>query len=101
MLVERTADPSASLGMTKGRATLPWRAVAGQKVFFIALGEAQAMSTRDDKGKGGASISLRCWLRDLRFSQPARDVDGSTAHALGMEHPCSLAELQALSSSAS
>ena len=36
--VRGTADPSASLGMTKGRATLPWRAVAGQKVFFISLG---------------------------------------------------------------
>jgi hypothetical protein len=42
--VRGTADPSASLGMTKGKAalpwtkgkaTLPWRAVAEQKPFFI------------------------------------------------------------------
>jgi hypothetical protein len=39
--VERTADPSASLGMTKGRATLPWRAVARLKLFFISLGGPQ------------------------------------------------------------
>jgi hypothetical protein len=38
MLVERTADPSAALGMTKGSATLPWRAVGGPEVFFISLG---------------------------------------------------------------
>jgi hypothetical protein len=36
--VRRTADPSAALGMTKGRAALPWRAVARPKVFFITLG---------------------------------------------------------------
>ena len=40
--VRGTADPSAALGMTKGRATLPWRAVGGQKVFFITLGGPQA-----------------------------------------------------------
>ena len=32
-MVRGTADPSAALGMTKGSATLPWRAVAGQKAF--------------------------------------------------------------------
>jgi hypothetical protein len=36
--VRGTADPSAALGMTKERAALHWRAVARQKVFFIALG---------------------------------------------------------------
>jgi hypothetical protein len=30
------ADPSASLGMTKGRVKLPWRAVARQRAFFIS-----------------------------------------------------------------
>jgi hypothetical protein len=40
-MVRGTADPSAALGMTKGRAMLPWRAVAGQKVFFITLGGRQ------------------------------------------------------------
>jgi hypothetical protein len=28
-VIKQTADPSASLGMTKGRVALPWRAVAG------------------------------------------------------------------------
>jgi hypothetical protein len=41
-MVRGTADPSAALGMTKGRATLPWSAVVGQKVFFITLGGPQA-----------------------------------------------------------
>ena len=36
--VRGTADPSASLGMTKGGATLPWGGVAKQKVFFLTLG---------------------------------------------------------------
>jgi hypothetical protein len=30
-----TADPSASLGMTKGAATLPRKVVAGQKALFL------------------------------------------------------------------
>jgi hypothetical protein len=46
---------SASLGMTKGRATLSWKAVARQKVFFVTLGGRRPMSTRDDKGKGSDS----------------------------------------------
>jgi hypothetical protein len=36
--VRGTADPSASLGMTKGRATLQWKVVTEQKEFFITLG---------------------------------------------------------------
>jgi hypothetical protein len=49
-MVRGTADPSASLGMTKERAALPWRAVAGLKAFFITLGGQQAhdFSGRDD-----------------------------------------------------
>jgi hypothetical protein len=35
-MVRGTADPSAALGMTKGRVALPWRAVAGLKEFFIS-----------------------------------------------------------------
>jgi hypothetical protein len=31
--------------MTKGRATLPWRAVAEQKPFFITLGVPKARGT--------------------------------------------------------
>ena len=46
--------------MTKERATLPWRAVAGQKVFFISLGGPQAACgpspTRDDKGEEVPSL---------------------------------------------
>jgi hypothetical protein len=38
MLVERSADPSTSL-----------------------------RSGRDDKGEGGASIRIRCWLRELQI----------------------------------
>ena len=51
--VRGPADPSAALGMTKRRASLPWRAVTGQKVFFISLGGPQAACghlPRDDKG---------------------------------------------------
>ena len=46
-----TADPSASLGMTKGRAGLPWSGVAGQKAFSSTFGGSQARdsSGRDDK----------------------------------------------------
>jgi hypothetical protein len=38
------------VGMTKGRATLPWKVVAGQKALFITLGGPQAHdhSGRDD-----------------------------------------------------
>jgi hypothetical protein len=36
------AGNPGSLGMTKGRATLPWRVVAGLKAFFINLGGQQA-----------------------------------------------------------
>jgi hypothetical protein len=45
--------------MTKGKATLPWRAVAGQKSFFITLvgSRAHDFSGRDDKGK--ATLPLR------------------------------------------
>jgi hypothetical protein len=32
---------SQTLGMTRGRATPPWRAVARQKAFFFTLGESQ------------------------------------------------------------
>jgi hypothetical protein len=48
--VRETADPSAALGMTKERAKAPWRAVAGQRAFFITLGGPQAHdhSGRDD-----------------------------------------------------
>jgi hypothetical protein len=41
-MVRGTADPSASLGMTKERATLVWRAVSEGKAFFITLGSATA-----------------------------------------------------------
>jgi len=41
-MVRGTADPSAALGMTKGRGALPWRAFAGLKEFFITLGEPRA-----------------------------------------------------------
>jgi hypothetical protein len=37
-MVRGTADPSAALGMTKGRAAFPWRAVAEQKAFFMTFG---------------------------------------------------------------
>jgi hypothetical protein len=49
--VRGTTDPSAALGMTKERATLPWKVVAGQKEFFITFGGPQAHdhSGRDDK----------------------------------------------------
>ena len=40
--VRGTADPSAAVGMTKGMATLPWRAVAEQKPFSSPLGGPQA-----------------------------------------------------------
>jgi hypothetical protein len=40
--VRGTADPSAALGMTKGRGALSLRAVAKQKPFFITLGGSQA-----------------------------------------------------------
>jgi hypothetical protein len=42
--------------MTKGSATLPWRAVAGQKAFFISLGGPQAHdhAGRDDKSYLGS-----------------------------------------------
>jgi hypothetical protein len=39
-----TADPSASLGMTKGKVALPWRAVTGQKAI---LGKALHPSHED------------------------------------------------------
>jgi hypothetical protein len=35
--VRGTADPSAALGTTKETATLPWKAVAGRKAFFITV----------------------------------------------------------------
>jgi hypothetical protein len=48
--------------MTKVRVTLPWRKVAGRKVFFIALGRPKAacgsFPTRDDKGEGDASMGI-------------------------------------------
>jgi hypothetical protein len=43
-MVRGTADPSAALGMTKGRATLPSRAVAGRKAFFIIVGGPQDLT---------------------------------------------------------
>jgi hypothetical protein len=39
--VRGTADPSASLGMTKERATAPWKVVAGPKAFFVNWGGPQ------------------------------------------------------------
>jgi hypothetical protein len=48
--MKRTADPSAALGMTKGRKALPWRAVAEEKTFFSTVGVPQAHDSfgRDD-----------------------------------------------------
>ena len=48
--------------MTKGMATLPWRAVAGQKAFFITLGGPQAHEHfgRDDKVYLGAGLVVCC-----------------------------------------
>ena len=37
--------------MTKGTATLSWRAVAGQKAFFITLGGPQAHDSSDQNDK--------------------------------------------------
>jgi hypothetical protein len=49
--VRETANPSAALGTTKERATLPSGAVVTQKVFFITLsGRTGPMSTWDDTG---------------------------------------------------
>jgi hypothetical protein len=39
--VRGTADPTASLGMTKERATFLWKVVSGPKAFFITLGGPQ------------------------------------------------------------
>jgi len=49
--------------MTKGRATLPWRTVAGQKPFsspWVGLDYA-----RDDKGEGDASMENGCWTEAI------------------------------------
>ena len=43
--VRGTADPSAALGMTKGRAMLPWKAVSRRRCFSSPW-VAQAMSIR-------------------------------------------------------
>jgi hypothetical protein len=65
----RVVGNPGTLGMTKGgRRFHGWRAVAGQKAFFISLGGPQAHdhSGRDDKGYGGVSVQGGCWLRQLQ-----------------------------------
>src|ERR1700735_5605450 len=54
LLMERTADPSASLGMTKGRMALRF-SVAVDAENCRSLGYA-----RDDKGEDGASVQCGC-----------------------------------------
>jgi hypothetical protein len=68
-MVRGTADPSAALGMTKERATRPWKAVAAQKAFFITLGWRQATYR----------LQNRCSFRNYQFaktlsSRPERSV---------------------------
>jgi len=49
--------PQASrLGMTKGKAALPWRAVAGLKEFFITLSGPQAHDNLGMFGIGPRTI---------------------------------------------
>ena len=50
------------LGMTKGTAALPWRAVAGQKAFFITLGGPNA---HDYSGRETILFEIEDFLRRL------------------------------------
>ena len=54
LLMQRTADPSATLGMTKGRMVLRFSVVVGEE-NRRSLGYA-----RDDKGEDGASVQCGC-----------------------------------------
>ena len=77
--VRGTADPSAPLGMTKGRGTLPWRAVAGQKAIFIPLGgpKAHDHSGLDDNSVGPSTAVPPTGLEafeGVRIVSPERTV---------------------------
>jgi hypothetical protein len=52
LLIERTADPSAALGMTKGRLAFHFKVVAGNRVGMT---------------KERAAFPLASKLSDLRF----------------------------------
>jgi hypothetical protein len=87
---KRTADPSASLGMTKGRAALTSAAVTEgwtePQVIrnFHHLGWAEAMATpvprragagEMTKGAGGASVETGCWTNDRGLSIPMTNAE--------------------------
>jgi hypothetical protein len=100
MLVERTADPSTSVGMTKGRAVL-------RSEIRCWLSRRSLHFGRDDKGEGGASVrnqmlvertadpstsvgmtkgravlrsEIRCWLsrRSLHFGRDDKREGGAS-----------------------
>jgi hypothetical protein len=72
--VRGTADPSAALGMTKGRATLLLKAVAGQKKFFIALG---GMRAHEHSGRGDKLVSSEDLSPRPERSAVERSADSS------------------------
>jgi hypothetical protein len=69
--VEKTADPSASLGMTKGGATLPLKVLAGQKAFFITLGDFGAVSAQQPLSMEAPPSPLSSRLKRSAVEAPA------------------------------
>jgi hypothetical protein len=75
-MVRGTADPSATLGMTKGRATLPWIAVAGQKAFFITLGaeKSAAVAFVIPSVAEGSAVPLHPYQTRMEAPSPRKSI---------------------------
>jgi hypothetical protein len=73
--------------MTKGRATLPWKAVGGQKVFFITLGGAQAHDSSLEKHfqEGSAELQIPFDFAQGRLSAALGMTKGEAALPSGFE----------------
>ena len=70
--VERTADPSAALGMTKGRMALRFSVVVGGENCRSLHGRpGQAGCARDDKGGGWRFGSVRLLVEIQIFAEHA------------------------------
>src|ERR1700722_18374091 len=71
MQVERAADPSASLGMTKGRAVIPYGLDAGQRTAESFGLNSQHLRNGSRGESPAVPLSSRTERSDLLFSPPA------------------------------
>jgi hypothetical protein len=69
MKVRGTADPSASLGMTKERVVVIWKAVARPKAMKNVFGQKPPSIERSP-----SPLSSRAKPRDLQFCGPFLDM---------------------------